>query len=368
MSDDYLGSIAQKLVRLVTSIVATTVPGENFNKVMIFVDHADAATYFVSDPGVDTLSEVDDTNYAQVTKGLLKTWLDGFYLSGSVAKVELVTFDAGSDGDDPDLATQYARFVTRAYWKLAISSSFTEEVNVGLAVLCANDTLSQFVYESHDATILTGVGTEVAWFTSHSPKLDVPIAYHPDVTSNPALVALGKTMAQVNSTGTYVGNKTDMSVISGYSASGAGGINLTPTQYGFAEGLGVAYFTSIGDNSGNVALQKWTTCINHVLIGMRWLVNYIDTVVAIYIAQYMAQEGRYKNNDSYQGCLALLQSKGLNPFRDLGRLSDLKITAPLFANLPPAAGDVITVPTAWEATYVDTLREITIYGTLFVIL
>jgi hypothetical protein len=93
--------------------------------------------------------------------------------------------------------------------------------------------------------------------------------------------------------------------------------------------------------------------------------DFIDVTTAIYVAAYLTSsaQGGFKNNDSYQAVLALLQ-KQLNIFADMGRLLDVKITAPTFAGLPAAAGGVITVPNAWSATYADNLRQVTVYGTL----
>jgi hypothetical protein len=79
----------------------------------------------------------------------------------------------------------------------------------------------------------------------------------------------------------------------------------------------------------------------------------------------MAQPGRFKNNDTYQGCLTILTGQ-LALFSGMGRLSSVKITAPPFDQLPAAAGGVIVVPQAWQASYNSNLRQITVYGTLYV--
>jgi hypothetical protein len=438
---DFLGSIAQKYVQFVTSIITTTVPGANFSKLMIFVDYADQATFFVSDPQVDTITEVTSTNYAQLLKGLLKTWLDGFYLSKSVAPVEIVTVaDSSGTFSVTDLPTQYSKYNERAYFKTAIGATTAHNIanNVHLASLCEGDPLSQFIYGSSDATILTlganneayqFVGTQLTGMTAtfnatttvssvsgNVPNqgwvgagiqgtylaagttitavsgttltlsqaasgsgsaasftlvfdYDVPIVYHPSTTLNPALVQLGATFAQVNPTGGYCGNKLDFLSISGFSASGSAGANLTATQSANAATAGVAFFTTLGDGSGNVLLEGgvagrgWTTP-KAANIGANWVVAYVDTVSSILCAQFLAQAGRFKNNDTYQGCLALLTTQ-LNLFEGLGRLGTLKITAPSFANLPASSGGIITVPNAWSAVYQDNVRSTTVYGTLY---
>jgi hypothetical protein len=438
---DYLNSVTQKYIQFVTTVVTLTTPGLNFGKLMIFVAYTDQATYFVSDPSVDTITEVTKSNYAQVTKGLLKTWLDGFFLSGSVAYVELVTVAASSGiFTTSDLVTQLANFGERAYWKTAIGSSAANKIDnsVSLARLLQNDPLSQFIYGTSDATILsaganneayqfvgsklTGLsatfnsttavtsvtggvpnqgwigatvngvditpgttitavagtgftlsqvasGTGTASFTINF-VYDVPIAYHPSATLNAALVQLGASLAALNTTGTYVGNKLDFLSITGFSASGAAGINLTPTQSANCFAAGVAFYTSLGDGSGNVMLEGgaagigWTTPLSKNL-GSTWMVNYIDTVTAQLTTGYLAQAGRFKNNDTYQGILVILAGQ-LKLFSDLGRLSNVKITAPPFNLLPAAAGGVVTVPNAWSAGYNDNLRSVTVYGTLYI--
>ena len=113
--------------------------------------------------------------------------------------------------------------------------------------------------------------------------------------------------------------------------------------------------------------EKWVTSISSSLIGALWLTRYVDTVAAIYTAQFLTltPTSGFKNNDTYQGILNLLQVQ-LNLFAGIGRLLNIKITAPPFAQLPAASGGVITVPNAWSATYADNVRQVTIYGTLYI--
>ena len=364
---DYERSIAQKDIQLVTTIQVQTVPGANFSKAMIFIDETDAAANFVADPGVDTITEVTYEDYADLVKGTMLTWLDAFYALNAVTHIFLVTYNglSGSAWSATDLGVQYALYNERAYWKLAYNASFNMNAQLALATLCEDDPLSQFLYGTKDATCLTGVGTEVGQFVSAG--LDVPIIYHPSTTINPALVQLAATLSIVNLTGTPVGNKTDFLAIAGFSASGTAGANLTAVQSAYAEGLHVSYFTTVGDGSGDVVAEKWVTCISEMLIGALWVKNYVDTVGGIYIAAFLTKDpdSGFKNNDTYQGCLNLLQVQ-LNLFAAIGRLLNVKIIAPPFAQLPAAVGDVITVPKAWTATYADNVRQVEIFGALLI--
>jgi hypothetical protein len=366
MAYDYIGSIAQKDILFRTVFNVSTVPGANFGKVMIFMLESDAATYFVTDPGADTITEVNSTNYASLTLAKLQTWLQGFFMGGTTTVVEIVTVQ----NIVADLTAQYAAYDERAYWKTFIGTGASPQVNGGIALakLCSADTnyLSQFFWGSNDATILTGTaGNEHLLFTAASPSQDVPLIYHPSTTMNPALVQLGATMAAVNSTGTYVGNKLDFTAVSNFTASGAAGANLTAAQIAQIQTTyGDSFFTTLGDGSGRVVAEKWATPLGSV-IGAVWMTNYIDITSAIYVAQYIASSSQlgFKNNDSYQACLAVLQ-KQLNLFIGLGRLSNVQITAPTFSNLPAASGGTITVPNAWTGKYNDNLRQVTVYGTL----
>ena len=378
---DYQGSVAQKYILFVTSIVLTTVPGANFYATEIFIDGADAAANFVSAPAVDTVTQITAQNYKSVLQGSMLSWLTGFYsIPGNVtALVYMVTFTsgsfAGSGSTSADLGSQYVTFNQYGYFKLIYSSAFKQQANQQLAALCVGDPLSQFMFGSNDGTFLTGaVGTEANWFKSKS--LDVPFIYHWDSRYNPALVQLGATLGVVNGTGTPVGNKLDFLAIPGYGASGSGsaGIaNLTAIQLGYAVGSNIAFFTTVGDGSGNVVAEggaanngAWNSMIADTMKWQaQWLVNFIDTVAAINATAFLVKtpQSGFKNNDTYQGILNILKVQ-LNLFAGIGRLLNVLILAPPFAQLPAAAGGVITVPNAWSATYADNVRQVTVYGTL----
>jgi hypothetical protein len=60
----------------------------------------------------------------------------------------------------------------------------------------------------------------------------------------------------------------------------------------------------------------------------------------------------------------LILTDQVRPFLQFGRLDGFVITAPPFSQLPES-GDQIEVPNAWEATYIDEVREVTVYGTLY---
>jgi hypothetical protein len=464
MAFDFLNSLTQKYIAFVTTVQVTVVPGLNYGKVAIFICSTDAATYFTAGnvPAADTLTEVSYSNYAQITQGLLKTWLQGFYQSGSQAYVELIVVTGVAGLITPlNLAADYVTFDERAYFKTAIGSTAVNNIdnNVQLARLCIADPLSQYFYGSNDTNILTNtadneadqfIGAQITGVTgtttSGSPNItaiagdsgecnpgwvgagiagagipagatiitftsstalvmstnasangsavpltltfdiDVPIVYHPSTTQNGALVQLGATLAQLNNTGTYVGNKLDWVAISGWTASGTAGANLTAVQAANCVTLGVAFFSTLGNGTGNVALEGgasglgWSTPLGANL-GANWIKNYIDTVAAINTTTYLTSSAQlgFKNNLTYQVILTILQAQ-LTLFAGILRLGAPTvlpngqvppssaqgpiITAPPFSQLPPASGRAIIVPNAWAAQYLDNVRSVNIYGTL----
>ena len=374
MAYDFIGSISQKYIQFVTTVITTTVPGQNYGKVMIFLSSALGAANFVTDPGVDTITELTPSNYKTLTKGTLLAWATDFYLAGSVTSIFVVTYTTGAGPVIADLSAQYALYFDRAYFKTIYDIANRMAAGIALATLCSADPLSQFFWASADATILTNTAANEALLfnTLPSPGLDVPIIYHPTALAshNAALVQLGQTLLAPNTSGTYVGNKLDFLVLA-YTASGTAGANVSAAGLANCATLGVAVFTTVGNGSGQVLLEGgaagigWRTGLYFTNIGAQWVKNYVDTVGSILCAQYLAMPGRFKNNDTYQGCLNILRTQ-LALFEGMGRLAGVAITAPPFAQLPAAAGGVITVPQAWQATYMDNLRQVTIYGTLYI--
>jgi len=373
---DYQGSIAQKYVLFITTQVLNTIPGQNFYAVEVFIDSADAAANFVAAPAVDTVTQITAQNYQSLLQGSMLSWMTGFFAvpANVTALAYFVTFTnggfAGSGSTSADLGSAYVTFDQYGYFKLVYSSAFKKAANLQLAALCAGDSLSQFMYGSNDGTFLTGAaGTEAGWFKTAG--LDVPFVYHPNALYNPALVQLGATLGIANSTGTPVGDKLDMLAIGGSFGPSMSG-SMLALQVGYAAGSNIAFFSYVGDSTGNVAVEggvsnngAWVSTVKaNIQWQATWLVNYIDTVTAINVASFLTRTptSGFKNNDTYQGVLNLLKVQ-LNRFSGT-RLLNVLILAPPFGQLPAASGGVIVVPQAWSATYADNLRKSTVYGTL----
>src|SRR5271169_2197183 len=140
MAFDYIGSLSQKYILFVTTIITATVPGANFSKVMIFMDEAEAAANFVVDPGVDSITELTPQNWSSLLKatGGMWGWINGFYSINSVTHVFIVTFNDGGAGkfNSTDLSAQYTLYEERAYFKLMFDTINAGSAQVALATLC----------------------------------------------------------------------------------------------------------------------------------------------------------------------------------------------------------------------------------------
>jgi hypothetical protein len=197
---------------------------------------------------------------------------------------------------------------------------------------------------------------------------NVRVIYNPNAEINPALAQLGDTLAVVNSTGTPIGNDVDGHAFSTINASGSldsdgNYTNLTATEKATLDEQKIGYNTAVGDGTENVVTEGSLTLTGEV-VGANWVKAYIEYLCKVKCANYITQRNKFRNNAEYQGILTMM-SAIIKPFIDFGRLADYSITAPTFSQLPKSA-DSFTVANAWEATYIDRLRSVVVYGTLYV--
>ena len=360
MGDDYQGSIAQKNVTFVTDTVVQTTPGDNYYKLMIFIAETDMGTYLEGAPTVTTTLWVTSTTYANLTKGLLKTWLAGFFSGNSVSQVFLAVYvDINGTWDPTDLEAKYDLYKTYAYFKSCIYSLGTapDLALAGFITAEGKDKkLSQQWIGIHDPTGALATTLDAAGD-------DAYMVHHYDTDLNGALSQLGVSLAKVNSTITPVGNSLDYVQTDTIDASGALGTYLLPAVYNVLSALNVGYFSPLGNSTGRVVLEGGFM-IGGDIAAANWISNYIDFVCEIKTAEYITQMNMFLNNDTYQGILGILQEQ-LNKFVAFGRLTNVQITAPVFSALG-ATGDTLIIPNAWSATYSDQVRTVTVYGTLYV--
>ncbi len=366
------GSIAQVNVQFPIETVIEPVSGENYTKALIFIPLGKAEEYLptTESPAAGQKIELDSSNYGKLTGGLLKTWLVPFFTSAQAAKIAVAIYDVDAEEvtAKAPLNKVYEAYKYYAYFKFGLApSNDYNALQTQLAQLCKADPLySQLWVGTSDPQVLTKESSLVS--ALKGVAADARVVYNPDGTINAALAQLGATLAQSNATGTPVGNDIDMLAFNTIGASGADDAdgnptNLDATQKATLDEQKIGYNTYVGDGTENVVTEGSQTLQGNV-VGAQWVKSYIEYMCKIRTANLITKRNKFRNNDQYQAILLIL-SDIVKDFLNFGRLADFKITAPVFSDLAKSA-DAIVVPNAWEATYIDKLRSVTVYGTLYV--
>lgn len=366
------GSIAQVNVQFPIETVIEPVSGENYTKALIFIPLGKAEAYLptTESPAAGQKIELDSSNYGKLTGELLKTWLVPFFTSAQAAKIAVAIYDVDAEEvtAKAPLNKVYEAYKYYAYFKFGLApSNDYNALQTQLAQLCKADPLySQLWVGTSDPQVLTKESSLVS--ALKGVAADARVVYNPDGTINAALAQLGATLAQSNATGTPVGNDIDMLAFNTIGASGADDAdgnptNLDATQKATLDEQKIGYNTYVGDGTENVVTEGSQTLQGNV-VGAQWVKSYIEYMCKIRTANLITRRNKFRNNDQYQAILLIL-SDVVKDFLNFGRLADFKITAPVFSDLAKSA-DAIVVPNAWEATYIDKLRSVTVYGTLYV--
>lgn len=366
------GSIAQVNVQFPIETVIEPVSGENYTKALIFIPLGKAEEYLptTESPAAGQKIELDSSNYGKLTGGLLKTWLVPFFTSAQAAKIAVAIYDVDAEEvtAKAPLNKVYEAYKYYAYFKFGLApSNDYNALQTQLAQLCKADPLySQLWVGTSDPQVLTKESSLVS--ALKGVAADARVVYNPDGTINAALAQLGATLAQSNATGTPVGNDIDMLAFNTIGASGADDAdgnptNLDATQKAALDEQKIGYNTYVGDDTENVVTEGSQTLQGNV-IGAQWVKSYIEYMCKIRTANFITRRNKFRNNEQYQAILLIL-SDVVKDFLNFGRLADFKITAPVFSDLAKSA-DAIVVPNAWEATYIDKIRSVTVYGTLYV--
>lgn len=365
------GSIAQKNVQFPIETVIEPINGENYSKAMIFITATDAASFLsgIVSPEAGALYELKSTNYNSIAGGALKAKLKPFFDKAANASVGIAVFNEPSSTtieNDYLLAEVYEKYKMFAFFKFNI---FTEyDARQALSLLCLADPLySDLWIGTNDTNVLDKSSTIITQLNNDGSRARV--IYNPDTSIDPALAQLGATLGTINSTGTPIGNSIDMVAFDTIKASGALNADneredLTALQVAALDDQHIGYNTWVGNGTENVVtegslnLKGESVCAN-------WIKQYITYMCKVNTATYITQMNVYLNNESYQAILLILFNQ-VDQFVKLGRLSKFRVTAPEFADLPKGRADVLTVPNAWQATFVDNIRDVTIYGTLYI--
>lgn len=377
---EFKGSIAQVNVQFPIETVIEPISGENYSRAVIFmhVDLAAANLPGVTSPAAGSKTEIDSSSYGTTTGDMLKKWLTPFFTSAQAAKVAVVLYDTDTtdtSGEEPvvvpatfPLSDAYEKFKYWGYFKFGFTT-YENEVSVQkeLGLLCLADPLySDFWVGTSDANVLTKSSTLISQLKDAG--INARVIYNPDANINPALSQLGDTLATVNDTGTPIGNDIDgHAFANGTEASGAivddERQNLTATEKAALDEQRIGYNTWVGDGTENVVTEGSLT-LNGEPVGANWVKHYIEYMCKIRGANYITQRNRFRNNSEYQAVLSIVAAVA-KPFVDFRRLAGFAITAPTYSKLAKSA-DSFVVPHAWVADYVDRLRTVTIYGTLYV--
>lgn len=377
---EFRGSIAQVNVQFPIETVIEPVAGENYTRAIIYmhVDLASANLPGITEPAAGMKIELDSSSYGTVTGDALKKWLVPFFTSAQAAKLAVVLYDTDvtdTSGGEPvttpataPINVVYEATKYWAYFKFGFASSADyNSLQSTLATLCLADPLySQLWVGTSDADVL--LKTSALINALNGASADARVIYNPDSNINPALAQLGDSLAVANATGTPVGNDIDGHAFNTIKASGAtdadGNVgNLTATQKAALDEQKIGYNTWVGDGTENVTTEGSLTLKGN-LVGAQWVKCYIEYMCKIRTANYITQRNKFRNNEQYQATLLIL-SDVVRPFLNFGRLANFLITAPVFSDLPVSA-DSFTVPNAWQAQYIDKLRNVTVYGTLYV--
>ena len=368
--DDFTGSFAQKNIQFTITPVISTVAGVNFYTPVLFIQDSDTAANFVAGAqAIGTVTTFDPFSYTTVAQGTLLAWLRSFYNTNTTTNVYTVVYN----GTIHDITTQYNAVVNKGYFKILFFNStetaqYKSDATV-LAGLCSGQKgLSQAWINSSDATLLTTASGTLAG-TLIASGYDAYYGYSASTSGNPLLVDLGLALSVVNLTGTPVGNSLDLLQTTGtLPSTGTSNVNLTTTQATLMETNNIAYWETVGNGTGAVALYGRKSLLGNV-VGAQWISAYVNYICQINTANLLTQVGApmFKNANTYATILNILNN-ALTPFVSMGRLSNLQITAPSFVNLPVTDGQTITIPRAWTATFNDRVGKVNVQGYLYITL
>lgn len=427
-NNDFLGSFAQENVLFSTQIIRTAAVGDNFYKAMIFVENTRYVTAsdpaWVNVPGVTGIKALTVTasDYAENTTGLLKSWLYDLFCSGFTGDCILVacgdvattdTYDTvtpvGSENpstegwyeesggvytlstdttvgssktyytktttSDPaafiaGMTTAYNALKAYAYHKTACAGSDTldPQVAVALADLCEADKglLSGAPLYPFSTKTPETPSSDPIYAALTTASKDAFMSAHQDNTRNAALVSLGIALASYNGSGTPVGNNMEMTATSMLTSSGPSGTQLAKGIRDDLANINVQTWKPVGDNTGNVAAYGALT-LNGDTYAATWIIAYITYMTKVRVAQMLTEGNFLKNALNYSRIISVMASQiSLFGESGSGRLENIYITAPAFAELPESSADEIVVPNAWNATYVSNVRKVTITGTLYI--
>ena len=181
-----------------------------------------------------------------------------------------------------------------------------------------------------------------------------------------------------NDTGTYIGNKLAKIRLSGNSVKPMGvpsllnslaNENLPLAQAQLLDSKYVSYLISIADGTLNDSIVLRAASVTGFPVIASMMSKWVDYYTSQQIAKMMTAQNTLgnpvlRNEKTYTRIQEMLLTN-LQVFARIGRLEEIYLNMPAYANLPASATDIV-VSQGWTATYVDDLERVEISGTVSV--
>lgn len=398
--NDFNGSVAQQDVSISTDVVRTATVGGNFYENVLYV--TDRFSSFGADTPVYPV--VKKSNYADVLKDyayfsdaekkIVKGNLASLFEYGTDIKVyiipstELANYKLygyftyldlewnTTDGSETDYALSTVAGDTLTNIKSALDKDFTtvlidmpvDPVNVkGTSTTTTAGTLGLITAYAMDATVFARPAMVTGTASADNVFVDAngdPIGY------SPALYQLGKTLSSTNESGVPVGNAFDMTAVDFQNVMPTADtstdvlVGASATFADYFEGVKINYFKPVGNGTMQLTnFGGWTILSNCTTAD--WIVAYLNFMNRVACATVITSGRALKNARTYSELLDAVQINIAGQVRN-ERITEFKMTAPSFDNLPKTNGHTISIPNAWEGVYVDNVRKVKISGTLTV--
>ena len=388
-SNDYITSFAQENVSFITRVIRQQAIGDNYWKVMIFVedDRFVDSTSWDAVPGVTgaKAATVTLTDYALYTNGILNSWLTNLYANGFSGDCILVTIGA-SEAETADkkatLEVAYEVMKPYAYHKtvcagatgivselvqaLGAKANASYDDKMLSSVPYVQMTISAYPAGADKAAIKAAITANTDYQNAILGESDAFMAVQADASKNAALFSLGIALGYTNGTGLRVGNALEMTKTGNISSSGLDGAAMPRMIREAYEELYIQTFKPVGDNTGYVAGYGEKSLKGEDVVA-RWVVGYITYMTKVRITQLLTTPNFRKTELNYKR-IVFIMSDIVNTFalENGGCLAGVNITAPPYNQLPSAQNDVIVIEDAWSATFMGVVHQVDITGNLYI--
>ena len=388
-SNDYITSFAQENVSFITRVIRQTAVGDNYWKVMIFVedDRFVDSTSWDSVPGVPAAkaSTVTLNDYSLYTTGILSSWLTCLYANGFAGDCILVTIgasEATAETKRANLESAYEVMKPYAYHKtvcagetgfdadlvqaLGAKANASYDDKMLSSVPYVQTTITEYPAGANKAAIKAAILASADYTGCTLGESDAFMTVHADASKNAALFSLGIALGYINGTGLRVGNALEMTKTGNISPSGLSGTAMPRMIREAYEELYIQTFKPVGDNTGFVAGYGEKSLKGEDVVA-RWVVGYITYMTKVRIAQLLTTPNFRKTELNYKR-IVFIMSDIVNTFSldNGGCLAGVNITAPPYNQLPPAQNDVIIIEDAWSATFMGVVHDVDITGNLYI--